>query len=150
MKWIYLGITILLVFFIWGNSLKDGKSSSTQSNKYVDVVEDAKDEVLPDNDISRSTLEDLVRSSAHFFEFFLLGIFSFLTFFCFLQNRKFISLFFSFLIALIDEVIQVFIPDRAFEVKDIFIDSAGIFAGFCIGILVLLMYKKIRKKENND
>lgn len=77
----------------------------------------------------------LLRSLAHFFSYLLLGIF--VTGAC-LNTRGF-----SLLkpLALCDETVQLFVPGRAGELKDLWVD----FAGALLGTLLLRLLSKLRK-----
>ena len=45
-----------------------------------------------------------------------------------------------------DELHQILIPGRSGEIKDIFIDSCGIFTGVVVAILCIFLLKKIKEK----
>lgn len=87
----------------------------------------------------------LVRKSAHFSLYFLLGLF---TISYLIEYMKFsiksiiITITFIFLYACSDEIHQLFIPGRSGEILDIFIDtSGGLFS-----IIIYNCYSKIRRR----
>ncbi len=83
----------------------------------------------------------LLRSLAHFFSYLLLGIF--VTGAC-LNTRGFSllkPLALCQLAALCDETVQLFVPGRAGELKDLWLD----FAGALLGTLLLRLLSKLRK-----
>jgi VanZ family protein len=88
------------------------------------------------------TLQSIIRMTAHAVEFMILGVLIFL-------DRKTIDYPFyqMFLIgigvALTDEIIQIFVPGRAFELLDLLID----FSGLCLGILVMVYIFRIPKRK---
>ena len=84
--------------------------------------------------------EGILRETAHGVEFAILSVLSFFTlkYLSQLVNKGFFNkpwfiekcaFIFCFLYACSDEVHQLFVPGRAFEIKDIIIDSAGIIVG---------------------
>ena len=88
-------------------------------------------------------VHSLVRTAAHFTMFGLLGL-SAMTMFCLNMHRgkvkiSSMALLFCFLYACSDEIHQIFVPGRAFQVFDIFIDTLGSATG--IGIIALLKKK---------
>ncbi|MCP2597920.1 VanZ family protein [Candidatus Aminicenantes bacterium AC-335-L06] len=83
---------------------------------------------------------------SHFFEFGLLSILFFLGW---TQGFKekirkehvFLIIFFSFLIAISDEVHQIFVPGRIFSLKDLSFDLLGIL------FFSILIYFKLKKSK---
>ncbi|MCP2604880.1 VanZ family protein [Candidatus Aminicenantes bacterium AH-873-B07] len=75
---------------------------------------------------------------SHFFEFGILAVFFFVGwtkgFKRNIQKKHiFLIIFLSLLIALSDEIHQVFVPERIFSIKDLFFDALGI---ICFSILI--------------
>ena len=57
---------------------------------------------------------------------------------------------FGFVIALTDEIIQIFVPGRAFQLFDILIDVLGVLTGVIIGSIIMgLMAKKTKLLEDD-
>ena len=81
---------------------------------------------------------------AHFVEFAILGLFIKID-----QHHKpypiYLTAIIGIGIAIIDEIIQIFVPGRAFEVKDILIDSFGVVTGILFVTVILLIKSKKRK-----
>ena len=81
----------------------------------------------------------LVRKSAHFFEYFLLGGLALLSFGSFLR-RALISLPIAVAVcagfAMSDEVHQHFVPGRAMTMGDVLIDSCGAILGIILFFLI--------------
>ena len=74
----------------------------------------------------------------HLIFFFYLSILGFLL----NNNKKFIYSFsFLFLISIILELLHYFIPNRAFELKDLYANSLGV-------LLAYLMLKSLKKFQN--
>ncbi len=94
--------------------------------------------------------QEIVRFLAHFCEFGLLGVLSYITFFCFFLNKLRVILLSSTLVifvAVADEVVQLFSEGRAFQFSDILIDISGAFLGiFGTALIFMIIYYICRKK----
>jgi len=133
-------ILILWVGVIWANSFMPGSISSTQSGFVVGVFSFIFDRI--GITVSDDVLSSLIRSIAHYVEFLFLGL---------LLALRFSKLTFAYLLGtavlLIDEIIQIFVPGRAFEVKDLLIDSFGLLTGLLIIFLFTLKSRRNRTKS---
>lgn len=132
---------VLILGFIWGNSLLDGEDSSEISGGLLAWLIS----VLP----FLSWLPEVVlRKLGHFSEFTALGFFL-----CWLLRsdeqrglqKISLPLLCGILVANIDETIQVFRPGRSSSVVDVWIDAAGTCTG--IGLFCLLCYVVSRRKK---
>ncbi len=91
---------------------------------------------------------DLVRTAAHCIEFAGLAVLVFNAFYwSFGKFRPYISFAVSALYAVSDEVHQLFVEGRSFQIKDIFIDSVGAFAGVLFAMLIGVLILKRRRSE---
>ena len=124
-------LMILWTAFIWHNSLAPRVESSAQSGEVLTIINTILEHL---NHLHVS--EFLVRKAAHMFEFFVLAIL-WLTIF-FLQNRRcqkkelLLAFLCTAFVAIIDEIIQLHVPGRSGEVRDVLVDCTGA----AIGILV--------------
>ncbi len=85
----------------------------------------------------------IVRKTAHFLEYFILGLLAFWTTICFLKNKLnvLLSIVFCVLYSVSDEVHQHFVPGRACRFWDIIIDLSG----SALAVIVLaVIFKKIK------
>lgn len=99
------------------------------------------------------TASYLLRISAHFGEFLLLGLFSasFANSYDWSKKKLYSStLIFCAAYAVIDEIYQLFIPGRAFEVFDIVADVAGAAVGLLIFIFISNILKNSRRKKSEQ
>ena len=91
----------------------------------------------------------LVRKTAHFTLYFLLGVFfiSFLKEFN-LDNKKLLlyTIIFVFIYSCSDEIHQLFINERSGEILDVIIDTLG---GTTSSIIYILLRRKLWIKRNN-
>lgn len=128
-KCIDLFFTLLILAFIWGNSLRDAPHSSIESQWVLDIVRSLLS-AIPG--IDHLTMH-MVRKMAHFIEYMVLGFFLSLTCLAFTKSRHlWIVLATGFLIASIDETLQLFSPGRSAQISDVFLDSCGVFIGLII------------------
>lgn len=137
-------ITILYIGFIFSNSLKPANASSQDSGKVTELINGFFRIFNPDFELT----ESVVRTFAHFSEFLILGVFSFITFRMF-TGKSYYYLPFSVLLvsatALSDECIQLTSVGRAFEVTDIITDILGALLGILLTFILYLIIKGIKK-----
>lgn len=107
--------------------------------------------------ISSDAMEDvgftIRKSLGHAAVFMITQIFTFLTFYMFLSNKKWwlhtsLSLGEGLLISIMSEVIQYFVPSRSGAVLDVLIDFGGVVVGALIAFLITLLIKKTTKKKS--
>lgn len=141
---------LLTVLFIFSNSLENGGSSNAQSGSVSDFL--GKLFHLPPEVYEGDLFRGLVRSLAHMAEFALLGAEAALL----IWNIRFswASVAFGglgcFLVALIDEVIQFFVPGRASELSDVFLDTLGVLCGMALVLLLRWMTNALKKKRSRE
>lgn len=148
-KWI-LGIAIIAVtLFIWVMSLQSAAVSFQQSDAIAaPMTEHAtapgkwlSDVTPPGSWLSVFSI--LVRKSAHFIEFALLGLlwggYSRL-------QKLWAPWLYGLAVAIIDEAIQYFVPGRAPSLADVALDWAGYLCGFLLIVLVAWLIRRKSKK----
>ncbi|HLS36244.1 MAG TPA: VanZ family protein [Bacillota bacterium] len=121
-----------VIFYL---SHQPGEASSELSSGIVKFVVEVLSFAIPKGLIEIKTLHLFVRKFAHFFAYFLLGVFILhavlidrsMTF----RTALFVYLF-TILYAISDEVHQLFIPGRSGEVRDVIIDSFGSATGISL------------------
>lgn len=150
----------LLIFqmcFIFIMSSFGHNSSDAQSNLFVDFIAQNFPHVrhgLENNLISLSTLIFLVRKTAHFTEYAILGSLFFLNLKSWQRPKSstsmniFLSLIFSFLYACTDEIHQIFVPSRSAQFQDILIDTLGASFGVLITYLIIKLFTKIKTRSH--
>lgn len=143
-------LIILTICFIFSNSLESREVSSEKSNAVMEMVEPLFEGVVGEGNVTNH----LIRKTAHFVEFFTLGV---------LLTARFVLAFFSeeqqrcskwiapitalgcgVLIAAMDETIQIF-SHRGAQVQDVLLDSTGVAVAVCLvyGVWMLLQRKKV-------
>lgn len=139
------GIRILLTVFVllWSgfilaNSLFPASQSSALSGGVVEQV----NSILHQIGISGEITDHMVRKSAHFIEFALLGVLLFLAIRSYSPHpgrHLFIGLFLGLLIPVADEFIQSFVEGRGSQVSDVVLDFSGVLAGTILFFLFFLL-----------
>ena len=129
-KYLLILADILILCFIFGNSLLLAEESSEKSNIFVNFFVEKilqKDINLTDEHFL-DTVTFFVRKLAHSFEYFVLTILSLNVLINFnVQNKIIILIMFIFIAASLDEIHQLFVPGRSFEYFDILMDMIGCF-----------------------
>lgn len=139
-KLIFPILTLAWIFVIFSFSLQNGSISSLQSGVITKYIHSLLSNININLELKLLSL--IIRKLAHFTEFFILG--------CLVRkssldlNRKDLLLY-IFLIPILDEFIQSFIPDRAMSVIDMGIDSLGILSGIIIITLIHTLLKSHNK-----
>ena len=149
-KWVATVATLLWCVFIWQFSLSSGSSSAETSGEVLELCNNFFENVGTSIRFNATT----VRKFAHFTEFFMLGVLAALTLFLFGVRLWLPCSALVFLpVAVIDECIQLFVPERGPGVLDVLLDSLGGAVGALAFYLVLsLLYiirNKKREKEKN-
>ena len=146
-RFIYLGLTVLWLAFIFSNSLKSGDDSTRDSQFFANILNGLLSlvGVSPGDGVMT-----VVRKGAHVTEFFLLGIFSGGFFTRSFKNipgywYKMVYILFTVLFAAcIDEFIQMRIPERSSQITDVFIDFSG---GIIAAAVWYFLYRQREKRE---
>ena len=132
---ILLGLNLAL---IWGNSLLPGVSSEAVSGGVLAFL----GQFLPF--LLTETGHTLLRKAAHFSEFAMLGLLY--------GGRHRLTkgetpahlMLFGLTVACIDETIQIFTPDRASSLIDVWIDASGFALGLVVIVTANFIYNKIK------
>ena len=93
-----------------------------------------------------------IRKAAHFSEYALLGMLTFLNacqYFSKTKTRFLITLPFCLLYASADEFHQLFVPGRSGKVIDVLIDSSGALLGVLFLWIIMVVRDRTTKKDKN-
>ena len=143
---IFILLAVLWNIFIWHNSLETSNESSAQSGALLDWVNS-----ILINFGGFQLNQFFIRKAAHMFEFFVLAI---------LWNRAIaycktdmsdsrykgqftLPLLACAVVACIDELIQLHVPGRSGEVRDVLVDVSGAL----IGISLVYIVTRIRTSK---
>ncbi len=146
--YIKLALVIIWMFVIFSFSAQDAeKSLNTSDQVIIKTAETIKREELTpkEKDTIINKYIVLVRKSAHFFLYFVLGILAFFTIkeFCEISPALIIyAMIFCFIYACSDELHQLFINGRTARFFDVFVDSCGALLSTTILFIVHKLLKK--------
>ena len=134
-------LTILIaanLALIWGNSLLPAGSSNSVSGGVLSFL----GQFLPV--LLTEAGHTFLRKAAHFSEFALLGL-------LYSGRHRLVKgetpahlMLFGLTVACIDETIQIFTPDRASSLIDVWIDASGFALGLVVIITACKLYNKIK------
>ena len=149
-KSIFIVLLVLWMGFIFSMSCENAEESSNTSGQTIKVVLSTVPEFEKQpEEVKKNIIEELqfiVRKSAHFIGYMILGI---LASGLILQyeniNKKYpLAFLICVIYAISDEIHQLFVPGRAGQIRDVLIDSAG----SLLGIILVMAFVKILIKFN--
>ena len=149
-KSIFIVLLVLWMGFIFSMSSENAEKSSNTSGQTIKVVLSTVPEFEKQpEEVKVNIIEELqfiVRKSAHFIGYMILGILaSGLILYYGNINKKYLLAFLICVIyAISDEIHQLFVPGRAGQVRDVLIDSAG----SLLGIILVMAFEKLLIKFN--
>lgn len=151
---ILLGLTFISIFNF---SNQDGQTSGGISRKVarkiVDVFPYTKNlSEKTKNKIVEKT-QPIIRKGAHLSIYTLVGIFimSFIsTYKIHLKYKFLISILVGLVYASSDEIHQSFIPGRTASIIDVGIDTAGVFLGIIVVLIIISVYKALTEKQTTN
>jgi VanZ family protein len=128
----------------------DGEVSATESGGLLNLVKAIFD-FLP---LTEDLTEHILRKLAHFTEFACLGFLLGADTLLFVKNgsdkikhKIYLPAFGGLLAAQVDETIQLFVPGRSSQVKDVWIDFSGVVIGVIAVFVIYAVMRKIRKEK---
>ena len=146
-----IGLTLGMLWFIFGNASADGVASSQQSYSVTVKVQEVVGAIAPNSPIATATgasfdlLHACIRDLAHFLEYFALALCAFGTYLSFVKEGAwrfaYISPCFVFLTVAADEYVQTLTVGRAAEFADFAVDCTGAFCGICIALMIFAIVK---------
>ena len=149
-KTIFAVLLVLWMGFIFSMSCENAEESSNTSGQTINVVLSTVPEFEKQpKEVKVNIIEELqfiVRKSAHFIGYMILGI---LASGLILQyeniNKKYpLAFLICVIYAISDEIHQLFVPGRSGQVRDVLIDSAG----SLLGIILVMAFEKLLIKIN--
>ncbi len=136
-SWVLVILCMLVIFSL---SAQNGEESSDLSGSFVDSI-------LAWLNIRVD--EGVLRTCAHGLEFMGLSMLFFNAIYA--TWKKNITIIIAFVCtvcyAVTDEIHQIFVPDRAFQISDIIVDSTGAMIGAVVSYLILKFIKYIQEKR---
>ncbi len=125
---VFAVIALLLLLFIWGQSILPVSSSAAESGWLRSRIVNPLLKLAGIGSVS----DHAVRKAAHIAEFLALSLFIVL----FFRGRVVLAFPVCFVAAFLDETIQLF-SDRGAQVMDVWIDLIGVMLGTIIGVALM-------------
>lgn len=138
--------TILWIVFIFLQSIQTGEVSGNTSGRITLFMVNSLEWIGLQVDFQSMSI--ILRKTAHFTEFFILGIllnFLYESYNFAVKHGILLTIFSGITIAILDESIQTFVEGRAGTIVDVGIDSLGIVSA--VGIYLLIYKYKKNKSE---
>lgn len=155
-------LAVAINVYIIVHSCLDAAQSTEASNCVVQVSEDVVNTVSPGTITAENHAEfaTFIRKAfGHFGLFMISGLLSSLAFYFALSPNKWakqfiiapIGLAFGLFMGALTEVIQLNVPGRSGEFKDVLIDYSGYLLGaLIIGLILFLVIRNKNKKSSNE
>ena len=142
-------LTLLLICFIWGQSMLPKSLSAGESSYLMRILKPLLD---PNARIDDAVFHHWLRKAAHFSEYAALG-FCVSGFLWSLQWKKRISrvptaILAPFLIASIDECIQLFSAGRGAQIRDVLLDTFGALFGLTVYLILRQIINAWKEKNS--
>ena len=141
--WISFALVVLVILFIWDNSLQNDISSDGLSLTITQWLSPILYKLGITGDMW--SLNRIVRKLAHVFEFAVLGGCLYVALHQF--NREYGGLkviAIGLVIAILDECLQLTSIGRHASIRDVAIDTAGVIIGVAVVQVILSIYRRIR------
>lgn len=144
---IYVGASWFLVTVCMGIifclSAQNGEESSDLSGSFVTAFLEW---------LGLTVDEGMLRTLAHCLEFMGLSMLTFNATYATFETKltPFIAFCGTVLYAITDEIHQIFVPDRAFQISDILVDSTGALIGAIASLIILQIILLIKKRGNKN
>lgn len=135
-RWMLAFLWMAVIFYL---SSQDGQQSSSLSTSLFKPLFDI---VVPMG-VSADILSLIIRKTAHFVTYFILGVLIFRamdTYELNLSQKIYLSVIFCIGYAISDEIHQLFVPGRSCNLTDVIVDTMGSISSITIS-------GKLRRKE---
>ena len=152
-EWIIIVIALIINLFILVNAFIPAGPSTSESNWIVEPIKEVTNAIKPNtiNETNIGTVSSVVRKLVGHFSLFLVsGVFTSLSL-IYIRKELYekLWLFFVFscsfglFLAILTEIIQLFIPGRSGEIGDVLID----FSGYLVALIIIFIILFIKKKN---
>lgn len=150
-RYIFIALSVVVMAAIFFFSSQDSEESSQTSGGITETVITVlnpgyKNLTDPEKQDYYSRVSECVRTAAHFSAFLALALFvtpAVTTYGIKKRTAALISAAVCFLYSVSDEIHQLYVPGRAFQLQDLAVDNAGVLFGVTIALTVI---KVLRKK----
>lgn len=144
---IYVSVSWLLVAvcmgIIFSLSAQNGEESSDLSGSFVMAILEW---------LKLDIDESFLRTCAHCLEFMGLSLLIFNATYSTWETKftPLIAFAGTVFYAITDEIHQIFVPDRAFQLSDILVDSTGALIGVTVSFIILKIILTIKERRNRN
>lgn len=146
-KYVWTGIWVLYVGFIFHNSMTPAVESSAQSGFVLECVQKLLWSLGADD---LSVTEHLIRKTAHVLEYALMGMLLFQMvrqYGAVGRGRWLVHGLLGFLVPFADETIQLFTTGRSGQISDVWLDCGGVLIGTLLFMGILWLGKARKRKR---
>lgn len=139
-SWILVIICMGIIYYL---SAQNGEESSELSSSFVTVLLER---------LGLTINEAVLRNFAHCLEFMGLSVLMFNAVYTTFETKltPVIAFAGTVIYAITDEIHQIFVPDRAFQLTDILVDSTGAFIGALASLIILIIILTIKERRNKN
>lgn len=143
----FTGAAAVWTAFIFSQSLLSGAVSSAESGTVLRFLQS----LFGSTGFGGWVTEHLIRKTAHFTEYAILGVLLILAVYSFgrLRRSPTVPLFLGLLVPVLDESLQLFTEGRAGQLSDVLLDYAGALTGMALCLLVLILLRRRKRAKNN-
>ena len=147
MKKLYIAISWVLVVIcmgiIFSLSAQNGEESTELSHSFVRMFLER---------LGLTINEGFLRSCAHCLEFMGLSVLIFNAVYVTFETRltPLIAFAGTVLYAVTDEIHQIYVPERSFQLSDILVDSTGALIGVIASLIILKIILNIKERGNKN
>lgn len=147
-SWLLVLLWMGIIFLL---SAQSGPESGALSSNLTEQILAFLKKLNLDVGVQVSSFESILRTNAHFIAYFILGILVFNALRWDDQSPYYKSfgraLIINVVYAISDEFHQYFVPERAAELKDVLVDTAGALSGILIFLLILRIRTLVSKRK---
>lgn len=152
-KILLIASLLLIIGFIWSNSMDNSEKSYLKSRKAMELVIKILSPVFSEDGkvMNYVSDENHIRKIGHFIEYFILGqVTAGISYSFSEKNLRYFYIVFSvpFVISVVDEFIQYF-TGRTYQIKDVWIDCAGYFFGAVLIYMTIFIVKAIVRSKKS-
>lgn len=132
-------LVIICMGIIFSLSAQNGEESSQLSSSFLTALLER---------LGLTINEAMLRNCAHCLEFMGLSVFMFNAVYVTFETKLLPIIAFAgtVIYAITDEIHQIFVPDRAFQLSDILIDSTGALIGVITSLIILKIMLIIKER----
>lgn len=139
-SWVLVAVCMLIIFCL---SAQTAEESSELSGSFILALLEWLDLELE---------QEVIRTIAHCLEFMGLSVLTFNATYATWETKltPVISFAGTVFYAITDEIHQIFVPGRAFQISDILVDSTGALIGAIASLIILKIILTIKERRNKN